>query len=117
MDPNTGRLRALSEEESSVLSMMQQGTAVEEIPEETLKSTEDVEKIKENLKGLEPLPDELQKEAEKELAGQKETYVDLNSDSPLAKWAADRRKKNTPAMKKKKRRKTAKKSRRINRKK
>lgn len=103
MDPNTGRLRALSEDECSVLSMMQKsGTAEKDIPEE--------------LKGLEPLPDKLQEEAEKELAGRKEAFVDLKADTPLANWARKRRKTSTAKMKKK-RRKMAQQSRKINRKK
>jgi hypothetical protein len=112
MDPNTGRLRALSGDESSMLSMMQDAkTAVEE-------------NILEELRGLEPLPEELHKEAEKELDGKKETYVDLKSDSSLAKWArkrraesAQKRRAESAAKKKKKRRKTAKQSQKINRKK
>lgn len=104
MDPNTGRLRALSSDESSMLEMMQKGgTAVEE------------KAISEELKGLEPLPEVLNKEAEKILNGKKETYVDLKSDTPLAKWAKKRR--TVSAAKKKKiRRKVAKQSQKTNRK-
>lgn len=94
MDPNTGRLRALSDEESSMLSLMKN--------------------IPEKLKGLEPLPERLNEEAVKELAGRKECFVDLNSNTSLAKWA---KKKRSAAQKKNKRRKMAKKSRKINRRK
>lgn len=105
MDPQTGRLRALSDEESSVLSVMERVETIKE------------EKMAEELKGLEPLPENLQKEAEKELAGRKETFVDLKADTPLAKWARKRRNMMSPAKKKKKRRKMTKQSQRINRKK
>lgn len=103
MDPNTGRLRALTEEESSMLSLM--------------KSDEDTDNIlvAEGLKGLEELPEELNKEAQKELAGRKETFIDLKSDTPLARWAAKRRV--SSSQKKKRKRKIVKQSRKINRKK
>jgi len=106
MDPNTGRLRALSDDESSILKMM----------ENTKIAVVEDYSVPEALKGLESLPVELFKEAEKELDGKKETYVDLKSNSPLAKWAQKRRTESA-AKKKKKRRKTAKQSQKINRKK
>lgn len=54
------------------------------------------------------VPDELAEEAEKLLDGKKRTVVDIhNSTTPLAKWAAKKRKQ---------RKKQAKKSRRANRK-
>lgn len=59
--------------------------------------------------GYKSVPEELQPEAEKELAGKKETVVDLKSGNPLANWAAGQREK------KNKRKKMAKESRRKNR--
>jgi len=105
MDPNTGRLRALSSDEFSMLSMM------EDAAETVVRGQR---RVPDELKGLEPLPEELNKEAEKVLNGKKETYVDLKSDSPLAKWAQKRRKASA-AKKKKKRRKMAKQSQKTNR--
>lgn len=93
MDPNTGRLRSLSPEEFDMISSMKKS----DLPK--------------SLKSLEPLSDDLQEEAEKELAGRKETFIDLKSNSNLAKWAAKKRRD-----KKKIKRKMAKKSKRINRK-
>ena len=66
-----------------------------------------------NERGWEVVPDELQEAAEKELAGQKETEVDLKSNNELAKWAAERRKKRSQNWQKKKR-KIAKESRKRN---
>ena len=114
MDPNTGRLRALSADEANVLNLMQKSQKNVMIvgdgkPEFSKASF--VTPL--NLVGLERVPEGLQQEAQDALGGQQETFVDLKSDTGLAKWAAKRRKEN----KKKTKKKMAKKSRKINRKK
>jgi len=74
--------------------------------------------------GWEPVPEELQEEANRELGDKDSTFVDLNKDTPLTKWAAIKRAeieatkmKARKAEKKKNKRNTAKESRRVNRKK
>lgn len=59
MDPNTGRLRSLSPEDIDMMSSMEK------------------KGLPKNLKDLERLPDELQDKARNELAGKKETFIDL----------------------------------------
>lgn len=118
MDPNTGRLRSLSMEESDMLDLMQKSqkkiepVIVEEPRPDPSRSIFRPTRSPELL-GLEPLPPELHAEAEEALAGERETFIDLKGDSGLAKWAKKRRKDN----KKKTKKKMAKKSRKINRKK
>lgn len=102
MDPYTGRLRSLSEEDTSIMSLMNKAAAL----------TEDQKKQADKLEGLERVPKALESEAKKELAGRDECYVDIRSNSKLAKWASRRRKN-----KKKIKRNMAKQSRKINRKK
>ena len=58
------------------------------------------------------VPPELQFEAERELDGKNETYVDIKANTPLANWAS---KKRTERDKKKNKRHMAKKSKRRNR--
>ncbi|WP_425059209.1 hypothetical protein SCACP_38880 [Sporomusa carbonis] len=62
--------------------------------------------------GYQPVPPELQTEAERELAGKNESFVDLKAASPLANWAA---KKRAERDKKNDKRRMAKESRRRNR--
>ena len=106
MDPTTGRLRALSEEESSVMSLIEKGSK--------LSSKEQA--VAETLEGFESLPENLHQDAQKELNGLKETIVDLNTQTPLAQWARKKRKEKKVS-KKKIRRKMAQHSRKMNRKK
>jgi hypothetical protein len=62
--------------------------------------------------GYHEIPPELQTEANRELSGKKETFVDLGKPSPLANWAA---KKRAEERKQKFKRKTAKTARKKNR--
>ena len=106
MDPNTGRLRSLSHDEDSLLSQMEKSQK-----DSALKELDGIGK---KLEGLERVPEELRQEAKDLLAGREETYVDLKSNSGLAKWAQKRR---SAKDKKKMRRKMVKNSKKKNRKK
>lgn len=69
--------------------------------------TESLEEVKELVKqGYEVVPEELNRAIEEELAGKKETHVDLTDKGKLSRWAAKKRKS---------KRKTQKESRRKNR--
>jgi hypothetical protein len=78
--------------------------------------TAGAEKDKELMKalmedGFRPVPEKLQEEANKELNGKENTFVDIRGKTPLAKWAKHQREKD----KKKAKRKAAKASRKLNR--
>lgn len=89
MNVDTGLLKKLSVEDSH--------------DKEVLKALRD--------EGFKVVPQELQEEAEKELEGKTETFINLKGKTPLAKWAKHQRE-----MKKKKlKRKAAKASRKLNR--
>jgi len=56
-----------------------------------LEITEEVDLKKLLDEGYQELPPELEEEAKRELGKRNETYIDLESSSPLAQWAADQR--------------------------
>ncbi len=119
MDPNTGRLRALTPQDADLMGLMEKGQE-EKKPKIMVVGEPPVDlsqavflNNRPELVGLERLPSELEGEAKEALAGKTETMVDLKGDSGLARWAKRKRKEN----KKKSKKKMAKKSRKINRKK
>ena len=95
MDVNTGRLRALDEEDQKFLEGNTENLSEKEIFEKGLE-----------LNGLEPVPEELQGAARKKLKGKKEAMVSLTSGGRLSRWAAKKRKKYKNYLKNQKLRKT-----------
>lgn len=84
MDVNTGKLRALDEDEQKYIN------AADKEKEELLARLNSISP--KDLEGLEPVPEDLHNAAKKKLAGKKEAMVSLTSGGKLSKWAAMRRK-------------------------
>ena len=108
MNVDTGHLVRLSE-------LFKEELKEKEGKEEKVMSYEQYkeERMKEltKTKGYEPVPKRMQEQAETALEGKKESYINLNGDSDLAKWAGMKREQK----KRKHKRKITKASKRANR--